>query len=160
MHAATIDLTPITNVLLQLAATVLLGLGSWGATRLVSWLGLKNSAQATANLDDALQKSVTYGLQQSQAMIAAKGWDHVDVHNAALASALPYMIQRFPDALKAAGVDMSNQQALQATVAGALDRSFPQAVAVAAASPATPLAGAPGASHAPARPGATTSLAA
>jgi hypothetical protein len=143
MEAASIDISPIVNVLLQLAATVLLGFGTWGVTQLVQWLGLKNSAQATANLDDALEKAVTYGLQQSTALIKQKGWDDVEVRNATLAKAAPYLIDRFPDALRAVGVDMNDQAALQAKVMGALDRIYPHASAVAAASPGTPPATAP-----------------
>ena len=133
-----LDFTPITNVLLQLASTLLLGFGSWGAARLIGLLGLKNAAQATANFDDALQKSVTFGLQQCQALIAQKGWDHLDVRNAALSAAMPYLIGHFPGALKAVGVDASNPQTLESLVKGALDRAFPQAAAAAADSPATP----------------------
>ncbi len=143
MHATAMDLSPVINVLLQLAATVLLAAGTWAISQLVRWLGLKNAAQATASLDDALQKSVTYGLQQSQDLIRQKGWDHADVRSATLAQALPYLIQHFPDVLGSAGIDMSNQAALQATVVGALDRAFPHAAAVAANSPATPPATAP-----------------
>ena len=137
MHTA-IDITPVTNALLELFATLLLGAGTWAIGRFVQWLGLKNAAQATANLDDALQKSVTYGLQQSQGLIKQHGWDSVDVHDASLAKAVPYMIKHFPDALKGVGVDASDPTALQNTVAAALDRAFPASVTAAAASPATP----------------------
>ena len=137
MHTTAIDFTPIINVVLQTMATVLLGAGTWGISRLVHWLGLKNAAQASANLDDALGKSVAYGLQQSQQLIKANGWDHADVRSATLASAAPYMIAHFPDALKAVGCDLSNTDAVTACVTQALDRAFPQAVRVAATSPAT-----------------------
>jgi len=133
-----VDLTPITNVLLQLAGAVILGVGTWAIGRLLQWLGLKTSAQAMANLDDALGKAVTYGLQQSQDLIRQKGWDHADVRNATLAAAVPYLIKRFPDTLKAVGVDLSNEKATTEAVTGALDRAFPHAAATAAASPATP----------------------
>ncbi len=143
MTLSELKLDPIIDVLLQLAATVLLAVGTWAISRFTMWLGLKNAAQATATLDDALQKAVTYGLQQSQELIKQKGWDHVDVRNATLAQAAPYMINHFPDALKNVGLDMSNPQAVQLAVMGALDRSFPHAAAIAAASPATPPATAP-----------------
>ena len=143
MNATAIDLSPVVNVLLQLAATVLLAAGTWAIGMVVRWLGLKNAAQVTASLDDALQKSVTYGLQQSQDVIRQKDWDHVDVRSVALAHAVPYLIQHFPDALGAAGVDLSDRAALWATVTGALDRAFPHAAAIAANSPATPPATAP-----------------
>ncbi len=138
MHTTTLVLTPLIDMLLQLVAAVLLSMGTWAVARLIRWLGLRNSAQATGALDDALQKSITFGLQQSQDLIRRKGWDDVDVRTSAIGQALPYMIERFPDVLKAVGVDTSDQASLQRIVSGALDRAFPQAASVAAASPGTP----------------------
>ena len=129
---------PIITALLQLMAMLILGVGTWAIGRLVQWLGLRNSAQATANFDDALQKSVTYGLQQVQDQIRQHGWDNAEVKNRALAVALTYMNGRFGSTLKAAGVHGPSQAEIDAILAGALDRMFPHAAAVAAASPATP----------------------
>lgn len=134
----------IINALLQLAGAAILAIGTWAIGRVVTLLGLKNSAQATANLDDALQKAVTYGLQQSKTLIMAKGWDSIEVRNQTLAAASTYMLTRFQDTLKATGTDMEATK-LAATVTGALDRAFPAAVAIAAASPGTPPANAPAA---------------
>ena len=145
MQHTGIDITPMTNALLELFATLLLAAGTWAIGRLVRWLGLKNAAQATVNLDDALQKSVTYGLQQSQSLIKQNGWDSVDVHDQSLAKAVPYMIAHFPDALKGVGLDLSDTSKLQTTVGAALDRAFPASVTAVAASPATPPAVVPAA---------------
>lgn len=142
-----LSLNPIFSVLLQLAATVILALGSWAIARLTRWLNLKSSAQLTEALDTALQKSVIFGLQQSQEEIRAKGWDSVEVKNAALAVALPYMTSRFGDTLKLVGVDVNNPAALTQTVKDALDRAFPSAATQASASPATPPTTAPNPSH-------------
>ncbi len=138
-----IDLAPVTGALMQLFAAAIMGVGTWAVTRLVQWLGLKNAAQATAAFDDVLQKAVTYGLQQTQSLISRNGWDHIEVRNQALAHAAPYLIQRFPDTLRAVGVDLSDSAGTAAAVTGALDRAFPHAAARAAASPATPPATAP-----------------
>ena len=128
---------PVINALLQLVASLLLAAGGWLIARPVHWLGLKNAAQATANLDDALQKAIAYGLQQVQDTIREKGWDHIDVRDRTLAIAPPYLITRFPDALRAVGgLDLSNRKAAEIAVSGALDRAFPQAADT--ASPATP----------------------
>jgi len=135
--------TDITNALLQVAAALILAVGTWAVGQIVQWLGLKNQAQVTATLDDALNKSVIYGLQQAQDQIRAKGWDHADVRNQTLATSGQYLIDRFPDVLRAAGFDMGNPQALSERVTGALDRAFPHAAATAAASPSTPPATAP-----------------
>jgi len=138
-----IDLAPLTSTLMQLLATLIMGVGTWAVSRLVQWLGLRNAAQATAALDDVLQKAVTYGLQQTQDVIREKGWDHIEVRNQALAKAVPYLIERFPDTLRAVGVDLANRNAMTSSVTGALDRAFPHAAARAAASPATPPSTAP-----------------
>lgn len=137
------DITPITQALTQVAAAAILALGTWAVGRIIQWLGLKNSAQATAAVDSALEKAVTYGLQQVQAQIAANGWDHPQVKNDALAKALPYMTAHFKDSLKAAGVPVGDQAKMDSIVSEALDRAFPSAVAAAASSPATPPATAP-----------------
>ena len=141
--AAQLDITPITSALMQLLGAVIMGFGTWAVGRFVQWLGLKNSEQIAANIDDALRKAVTYGLQQAQDEIRAKGWDHVDVRNKALQQALPYMINHFPDTLKAAGLDLNNQDQTAKLVERALDRAFPEAARQAAESPATPPATAP-----------------
>ena len=133
-----INLAPIITPLLELAATVVFAIGGWGITRLTTWLGLKNTDQINKNLESALQKAVTYGLQQTQTRIRAEGWDSLNVKNQALQSALPYMTERFQDTLRLAGVNTSDPDATKAAVLGALDRIFPAAAAAAAASPATP----------------------
>ncbi len=79
----------------------------------------------TASLDDALQKSVTFGLQQSQDLIRQHGWDSVEVKNKALAAASVYAIARFPDTLKAVGLDMSDTAAVQTAVADRAGPCFP-----------------------------------
>lgn len=133
-----ISLTPIITTLLELAATVVFAVGSWGIARLTTWLNLKNADQINRNLEGALQKAVTYGLQQTQDRIRAEGWDSLNVKNEALATALPYMTDRFKDTLRLAGVNISDRAATERIVLGALDRIFPAAAAAAASSPATP----------------------
>src|SRR5690348_13317544 len=51
----------ITTPLLQVLGTLILAAGTWAVQRLISWLNLKVSAQAANNLDQALQKAVTFG---------------------------------------------------------------------------------------------------
>ncbi len=138
MHTTTVILAPLINMLLQALAAVLLAAGTWAIARLMRWLGLQNATQATNAFDDALGKSITFALQQSQDLIRHKGWDDLEVRTTAIGRALPYMIERFPDVLKAVGVDMSDRNSVQKIVSGALDRAFAGAAMVAAASPATP----------------------
>jgi hypothetical protein len=137
-----VDLTPITSAIMQIVAALLLAFGTWAIQRLGQWVGLKNDSAITAAFDSALQKAVTFGLQQSHELIKQNGWDHVSVHDATLASAGTYIASRFPDTLKNAGLDPTAAD-FDKKVKDALDRAFPHAVAVAAASPATPPATAP-----------------
>lgn len=131
------DLSPITDLLLQGAGAIVLGLAGWATQRLIAWLNLKVSAQQTAALDGALQKALTYGIQQAKTTIDAKGWDHVDVKNQVLGTALDTMVQKFPDALKGIGVDLADPK-VGPIVTAMLDRAFPAAATVAVASPVTP----------------------
>jgi hypothetical protein len=85
---------------------------------------------------------VTYGLAASQELIKANGWDHAEVRNATLAKALPYLIDHFPDELRAAKLDPADP-ATEQRMQAALLRALPHAAFVAANSPATPPTTAP-----------------
>lgn len=137
-----IHLSILTNALLQLVAALILALGSVGVARLTRWLGIKSNDAARAAFDDVLQKSVTYGLQQTQEMIRRKGWDDLEVKTTALGHAAPY-VERFPDVLKALKVDRIDRSEVQRLIEGALERAYPQAAAMAAVSPAAPPTTAP-----------------
>jgi hypothetical protein len=133
------------SVVLQLASLLLYGVGAWAINRFVAWLesktslvNQKNEAQITANFDDALHKSLIYGIQQCQAEISKKGWDDPNVKSATLASALNYISSHFPGYLKAIGIDPMDSNKMNTLVTGALDRAFPNAVDEASKSPATP----------------------
>lgn len=142
MIGTAVDITPITSAVVQILAAIILAMGTWAIGRAVQWLGLKNSQQISENLDKALEKAVTYGIQQAQEEIRIKGWDSIQVKNETLAHAMPYFIERFSDTLRAAGINPSGEQ-INNLVKGALDRAYPQAVSKAAASPATPPVTAP-----------------
>jgi hypothetical protein len=136
--SSSIDISPITNALLAVAGTALLAVGTWAVGRAARWMNLQSNATAVSAFDDALGKALAAGLQSSSALIAQKGWDHIDVKNATLAAAAPILVAKFPDALKGVGIDVSDPSQTAAKVTAALDRAFPAAVTKAAASPATP----------------------
>lgn len=134
-----VDITSVEQVLLGLLQAALLAVGLWVGKRLAAWLQKRNASLDVSSFDDALQKTLAFGLQQAQSMIKAKGWDHIDVRNSVLQTATTQMINKFPDAL--AGVGLSTDRIASSEgdlIMQALDRAFPAAVAVAAASPATP----------------------
>ncbi len=131
----TVDI--LTQSLLQLAAALIMALGTLAIARLTRWLGIQGDSAARAAFDDVLNKAVTFGLQQSQQLIKQRGWDDAVVKSQALQLAAPY-VQNFPDVLKALKIDKLDQAHLNAAILNALDRAFPAAAAAAAASPATP----------------------
>ena len=100
---------------------------------------LTASAQDKANLESDLQTALAFGVSKAIPAIQAKGWDHVDVHSQIVADAAEYFLQRFPD--RAAAIAKSAGAAAETpddAVADTLTARLPEALAVAAASPATP----------------------
>lgn len=161
-----IDLSTVETELLQGLGIVLLGIGIAGGKLALSWLNTKLgaakiqlSASTKAELEDAAGKALTFGITQADALIRAKGWDHVDVRNAVLATATSYAIGQFPDALARAGIDPSNPVAAAAQLAGILTRKLPEAATTAAASPATPPVAPPAAAPLSAATGTQPALA-
>lgn len=133
------------NMLANLTASLLFAVASWAVTRFVAWLETKtslvnqqNQAQITANFDDAVHKSIIFGLQQCQSQIANLGWADAQVKSSAISAALNYIGPHFPGYLKAIGIDPNDQGEISKFVSGALDRAFPNAVDEASRSPATP----------------------
>ena len=101
---------------------------------------LTASAQDKANLESDLQTALAFGVSKAIPAIQAKGWDHVDVHSQIVADAAEYFLQRFPN--RAAAIAKSAGAAAETpddAVADTLTARLPEALAVAAASPATPV---------------------
>jgi hypothetical protein len=145
-----VDWTPAINIIFTIVgivATALAGaLATWITVKVNTKLNGSISADQRAALEVAAKSAVTFGLTtgstQIKNLIAARGWDHIDVKSAALASAGNYMISQFPDTVKAAGFDISSPSAIAATTTALkttlLSRVFPAVVTEVAASPATP----------------------
>jgi uncharacterized protein with gpF-like domain len=134
----TLDLSQIEQQILMLIAGLILAILTVAAKRFMSWLGIKQTDAQMAQLDDVAGKALTYGVTQAQATIKAKGWDHVDVKDQVVATAAQYAVQKFPDALKGAGIDTTSVNAAANDLQGVLQRKFPEVAAVMVTSPATP----------------------
>jgi hypothetical protein len=135
----TVDFGPI----IQLAVPVVVSALGMAGTAALGFLAqkfhLQVTAQQTANWDQALEKALNYGGMQAQALIAAHGYDHVEVQNAITAQALTYMVQKFPQAVKSQGFKLDlNDSENALNIKDALLRSLPAAMNKFAASPATP----------------------
>lgn len=112
--------------------------------KIAAYFGVKATAEDQAKLDAEAKVALTQAFVATGPLIAQKGWDHIDVHNAVVASALNFMLQRNPDRAtkiaKAAGVDDPSgpSTAKDEAVTQSLLARLPDAATQAAASPATP----------------------
>ena len=144
--ATTVDLSGFLNIILQALGALILAVGGTIGTAIAMKLkakyGIELSAAQQAEMESVATKAVTYGITQATDAIAAKGWNHPDVHSAITAAAAQYAIAQFPEVTARAGFDISTWGA-RAVTAQKLDdtimtRVLPAAMTVAAASPATP----------------------
>jgi hypothetical protein len=112
--------------------------------KLAAKFGVQASAADQAKLNDETKAALTVGAVKAADLIAARGWDHVDVHNQVLADAATYFLQRFPD--RATAIAEQAGVAAPAVPSAAKDTAIketlmarlPDAMNEAAASPATP----------------------
>lgn len=131
-----------TQILQALGGVVLLGV-LWAIRYVAGILRIKLSDTQKAEIEDVAGKSIAYGLGRVEDIIKAKGWDHPDVKSGAVSLAINYAIERFPDAMKRAGIDATSIQTAARTLEPMLQRKFPEVAAVVAASPVTPPVGVP-----------------
>lgn len=142
----TVDISGFLNILLQAMGAVVLAvagtIGTVIAMKLKAKYGIELSDTQKAEMEDVAKKSMAMGIMQSTNLIQAKGWDHIDVHEAITAKAAQYAVDHFPDAMANAGLDVSTPAAISATAnkldATIMTRMLPEAITTAAASPATP----------------------
>jgi len=134
-----IDLSSIETEVLQALGIVLFSLLSLAAQKFVAWLKLKNGAQVQAAIDGAADKAINFGVMKAQEKIRAEGWDSVSVQNQVAATAVSYVADKFPEALKSAGIDPTTPDGAQ-KIEDIVTRSLPASMAAAAASPTTPQA--------------------
>ena len=134
----TFDLTGIETQILTGVGIAIGGMLIAFGQRLLAWMNVKLSVAQKAELEDNAGKALAFGISQAQHEIAAKGWDHIDVKDHVLAAATAYAIDKFPDSLARVGVDTSKPIEATQKLADVMERKFPEAVTVAAASPATP----------------------
>jgi len=100
--ATAIDLKPILDVALQLAAAVLLGFGGWVIRWLLLKLRLDADAQVRAYLTQALEAGVNMGIGKVSG--AAGKLHKVEIRNQVTAEALRYVVERVPGAIEHFGL--------------------------------------------------------
>ena len=133
------DISALTNELLQALGVIALAAAMLAIKRLLAWL----SITVTASQSDLLNAIVGHGLDWAISLasreIATKGWDHPDIKSVVLRDATDYLIQHAMPGLKQAGIDTSDTRASARALMPILERTFSGAMAKAAASPATPI---------------------
>jgi hypothetical protein len=134
-----VDISPIVQAVVGLAATALGIIGSAVLLKLNQRLHIDISAGQQAAFDSALKKALIYGATKATGEIAERGWDHPSVHNEVVATAMQQVVTAFPDALTDVGLttnldDPKNTETLTA----ALERALPGAMTEASKSPITP----------------------
>ena len=91
-----IDFAPLIDIAIQIAAAIVLVVGTWAAGRLVGWLGLKQDAEVRNYLNSALYMAIEYGRTRAREF-GVKG--KVETQNKTVAEAVNYLIAAVPDAL-------------------------------------------------------------
>lgn len=133
-------LTAVLTACVPAVAAILCGV-LW---KIAAYFGIKATAEDQAKLGDEAKIALTQAIVAAGPMIAAKGWDHVDVKNQIVADALNFFLQRNPDRATAiaTAAGVANPAAPSAAKSAAITQSLlarlPDAASQAAASPATP----------------------
>jgi hypothetical protein len=132
------DLTGVETELLQALGVVLLALMIAAGRLILKRLNIQLTAAQKAEMEDVAEKSITAGIAKSQDVIKAKGWDHAEVKSAVVGDAITYAINKFPDAMKRAGINTKTPVQAAEQLADVMERKFPEVATAAAASPVTP----------------------
>lgn len=143
----------LTNALTAMAVIVLPVVGGMivqALRKLAAKWDLEGTAQNTANTEADIRTALNVGITQVMPVIEKTGWNSAETHEAIIATATEYLRQRFPDraaAITAAGQPPTGSTAPNVPSSVAIGQTLaarlPDAVATAAASPATPPAPAP-----------------
>jgi hypothetical protein len=130
------------TVVLTAAVPAVAAILSGALWKLWTKWGFQATAQDKANVESDLQTALAFGVSKAIPAIKASSWDNVDVHSRIVADAADYLLQRFPDRaaaiVTAANSDAGKLVPKYAALSDTLTARLPEAIAVAAASPATP----------------------
>lgn len=122
----TVDLSPVLNVVIQIAALVLMGLTAWIAQKAAAWLHISTQSALFQNVLGAVDRGIAYGQQQAAAKVAAGV--PLYVSSAVAAEATKYVVDKMPGTLNSLGMSPAH-------VADLVLAKLPPADPVAAAPP-------------------------
>lgn len=98
-----IDLTPLWQAAIAIAATVITIFGGMALKKLESYLGLKADDELRKSLDDALDKGINYAVEMAKQQ--SQNLSSVVVRNDIAATAADYIVPKIPDLLEKLGLD-------------------------------------------------------
>jgi len=93
---------PLLDVAIQLLASILLGVGSWAAWRVTTWLRLSNDEKVRGYLNTALENAVTWAAAEARRRVIPPGGTPGPPDLAP--EAVQYVVQRVPGALAHFGI--------------------------------------------------------
>lgn len=98
--SSVVDFSPIIISLLGMAGTVALGFVSWGIRALLKRVGLDKESILAHNLDNGAAKAINLGINYIVEKYGTTDVTRVEVKNDLLRTAIGYLIQSYPDAIK------------------------------------------------------------
>lgn len=131
------DVHQIEVQLLQAVGIIVGAAAIYALQRAASWFGFKLKADQVAMLNSAVDKAVTYGVTQADAMIRDKGWDHIESKSQVISFALNAIEDKFADTLKANDIDLTRAGDRERLMQ-MMERMWPDIAARLSASPVTP----------------------
>lgn len=131
-----IDVAQIEHEILQLLTMAVGGALLWLLKQAIGYLGHTLTADKQHALNVAVDKMMTFGVAKADALIRARGWDHIDTQNAVLNFALPALKTKFEDTLSANGIDL-RKDADRIRIVEMMQRMWPDIATRLAKSPAT-----------------------
>ena len=93
---------PLLDVAIQLLASILLGVGSWAAWRVTTWLRLSNDEKVRGYLNTALENAVTWAAAEARRRVIMAGG--APQPGDMVPDAVQYVVQRVPGALSHFGI--------------------------------------------------------
>jgi hypothetical protein len=124
---AALDFGPLVSTLVELLTGAVAGFGLWLGSLLRAKLKIEADSAAAQALDRAIGNAITYGLRQTQDLVAAN-LPPVRLENELVASAARYVIDTMPDTIKRFGLtqDRVQQLVLARLPGGAVITPHPQ----------------------------------
>lgn len=105
-YAVPVDVSPVTDPLLDLLGVALVALATWALHRVQKWMkartGIEIDQSTRLYLEDAMKRGIAYARTRVAENIEGK--TQVDIENEIAAAAVAYLVGKVPDALLHFGI--------------------------------------------------------